>query len=237
MKIFIILLCLFLVSCADKDIEIAYSPGIYIGDFSFDGGSSTSTTALVSKSFELRFILSGGHVLVNNISELSSSSVTLEFYQGSDTFIFKEHSISTIFSDNPDFIGDISGTWATDNGEQEGSISFSKTDKNEVSQSLVADSYNWISQFGSSGGNTTRVNITTNSSGNISGSDDLGCVYSGSFDPINGVEGVYPIALVVSSCGDQNGEYKGLTAIDPYQDSLIIMVSDESKSATLYMNR
>ena len=228
---------LFLYSCDKNESENKYSPGIYIGDFSLNDGVSNIVTALVSKSSEMRFPLSGGHVKVENINNFPDSSVVLEVYQDLDTPLFKKHNSSLIFTDNPNFVGDITGSWTSEDRMQSGILSLSKSSKPEVSQSLVTDSYNWILQFGSSGGTSIRVNITTNPSGIINGNDDLGCVYSGNFDPQSGIEGVYSVTVDISSCGSHNGSYSGITAIDPIHDSLFILVSNEIKSITLQMNR
>ena len=237
MKYFFYVFVLLIISCSNSNTEKSYQPGIYIGSYRIIGLGEVQNLALISKSSEMRLQMAGGHGFVENIEKVISENTILTVYQDVDSYLFADNFISFTMMKKENTVYDLSGDLMNEDENLNGYYNYSKSDKAEVTESLISDSYNWVIKISSSSGNLYQVTLTTSETGVIDGGDTLGCIFSGKFDPAEGIEGVYPVEIELSMCGDQNGKYQGLTAIDPYQDALVLMASNEFKSVTLYMVR
>lgn len=69
-------------------------------------------------------------------------------------------------------------------------------------------------------GRAGTLDINLSAIGALSGSDSLGCIYSGDIGIYDSSINVYPLTLNMSSCGDYNGDYKGFVSRDKSNGSL-----------------
>ena len=118
----------------------------------------------------------------------------------------------------------LSGTWTASTGET-GEFTLTYLPLYERGSSLSMVEGTWTSfdendnPFGT---------YTIDANGDITGSDVLGCVYTGTITIIDADVNVYEVMLTVSNCGPLDGQYSGLGALDTsnVNDTFLFQVDD-----------
>ena len=71
-----------------------------------------------------------------------------------------------------------------------------------------------------------NLTITVNGSGNLSGSDSGGCIYSGNVQIIDSAYNIYRLNIRVANCGQFDGSYVGLGGYDPSDSSFAYQIDN-----------
>ena len=172
--------------------------------------SSIAVAALIAPDGEVRFITNDGEqdtgVFVLDGSTFTGNFKAYDYdgqYLNSGT-VSGDYTSTSITGSS--FINDVKVT----------TFSLNISDQSVNGASLSTITGNYATQDG-------ETSIAIDVDGFISGSDIDGCQYSGSLTIPDASVNVYDMSLVVSSCGQFNGEYNGLASYaKPFTDSLVI---------------
>jgi hypothetical protein len=119
-------------------------------------------------------------------------------------------------------------------GDDEGQFSLSYVVTYEDASSLGLIAGTWLYSEPSAAGPLYTVTLDIDGSGAIFGTDSEGCVYSGQAGLIDAAFNAYSVAISVSECRLQNGDYSGLgwiTSVDGgLQNNLTLGLNAEERA-------
>lgn len=229
-KILFLLLILPLVSCTDTASREENNPqGIFYGSFfGVDGPNryDYQITALVSNN-RITMHLHGSpqHVAAKISYQDDSPVLSGKIYiSPATTGIYTDSYSDVVFSNTVLTKDTISSDFSFTNSTGSFFANIKTTGENNFSLSDL--SHNWSSSFATSSGQTYTVSISIDDNGMITGSDGT-CVFSGTLTSEKDISKVFETNLNISSCGNYNGEYSGLTGkLD--ENTLILSTYNDS---------
>lgn len=149
----------------------------------------------------------------------NSYSMSLKLYDPSDNEAFDQASVSGTYSSQSSFEGSYNRTTGP-TGSFSAQYS-AEAYEQPASTELISGAWRVDNSI-------DNASLTINSNGEFFGSDEVGCVFSGSITVPNANRNLYRINFTQENCGSLNGTYNGLAAraVDTSGTHLLALVGN-----------
>lgn len=229
-----ILLASTLTACLEDDesnenkAETGSMNGIYSVSASEESGDTQFDFVALIHNGMLRAITSGGKQYSGEINTRDNNTFSTNFAQfGTNSKVEDFIAASGDYTEQEEF---------TARYERDSGASGAMTAKYNYKATHQPASTQRISGVYASGPNDA---ITINQNGDIFGTDENGCAYSGEITAPNSQRNIYQTILVIENCGKSNGRYVGLAARgkSDQSDTLLMLVSDKTYGISFQLER